>query len=63
MTNYEKIEQLREKLNQKLDSALKEYIQAELDYSSELANGYSAADMRKAELRLIAAMNELCFHR
>ncbi len=59
MHTYEKIEKLREELIQKLDPAFKEYVEAELDYSSEIANGYSAADLRKAELRLIAAMNAL----
>ena len=63
MNAYAKIEKLREELNQKLDPVFKEYVEAELDYSSEIANGYSAADQRKAELRLIAAMNALCSRR
>jgi len=63
MNAYAKIEKLREELNQKLDPAFKEYVEAELDYSSEIANGYSIADQRKAEQRLITAMNTLCSRR
>lgn len=59
MNNYQKIEKLREKLNLTLDPKIKEYVEAELGYSSEIANGYIAADQLKAELRLIAAITNL----
>lgn len=59
MNNYQKIENLREKLNTILDPKFKEYVEAELNYSSEIANGYVAADQLNAELRLISAINNL----
>ena len=59
MNNYQKIENLREKLNTILDPKFKEYVEAELNYSSEIANGYVAADQLSAELRLISAINNL----
>lgn len=59
MNNYQKIEHLREMLNVILDPKLKEYVEAELSYSSEIANGYIASDQLKAELQLISAMNNL----
>jgi len=60
MKNFEKIEQLREELYKTLDPKIKEYVQAELDYSSEIADGYMTwADQLKAELRLIAAIQSL----
>lgn len=59
MKNFEKIEQLREELYKTLDPKIKEYVQAELDYSSEIANGYIRADQLKAELRLITAIQSL----
>jgi uncharacterized protein YpmS len=59
MNNYQKIETLREELNKTLDPRIKEYVQAELDYSSEIANGYIATDQLKAERRLIAAIEAL----
>ena len=59
MKNYEKIEGLREQLNKTLDPKIKEYVEAELNYSSEIANGYVRADQLKAELRLIAAIEAL----
>jgi uncharacterized protein YpmS len=62
MKNYEKIQSLREKLNAILDPKIKEYVEAELDYSSEIANGYSMVDQMKAEDRLIVAMKSLGVH-
>jgi uncharacterized protein YpmS len=59
MNNYKMIESLREELNKTLDPRIKEYVQAELDYSSEIANGYIMADQLKAERRLIAAIKAL----
>lgn len=59
MNNYEKIESLREELNKTLDPKIKEYVEAELGYSSEIANGYIRADQLKAERRLIAAIQSL----
>lgn len=59
MKNFEKIEQLREDLYKTLDPKIKEYVQAELDYSSEIACGYIRADQLKAERRLIAAIQSL----
>ena len=59
MKNYEKIESLREELNKTLDPKIKEYVEAELGYWSEVDNGYVAADRLKAELRLIAAIQAL----
>lgn len=59
MNNYKMIESLREELNKTLDPKIKEYVQAELDYSSEIANGYIMADQLKAERRLIAAIEAL----
>lgn len=59
MNNYKKIESLREELNKTLDPKIKEYVEAELDYSSEIANGHVAADQLKAERRLIAAIEAL----
>jgi hypothetical protein len=59
MNNYEKIMSLREELNKTLDPKIKEYVEAELDYSSEIANGYIMADQLKAERRLIAAIKAL----
>lgn len=59
MKNYEKIESLREELNKTLDPKIKEYVEAELGYWSEVDNGYVAADRVKAELRLIAAIEAL----
>lgn len=50
---------LREELNKTLDPKIKEYVEAELDYSSEIANGYIMADQLKAERRLIAAIKAL----
>jgi hypothetical protein len=43
MKNFNKIEQLRIELNKILDPKIKEYVLAELDYSSEISNGYVAA--------------------
>lgn len=59
MNNYKRIESLREDLNKTLDPKFKEYVQAELDYSSEIANGYSMVDLMKAERRLITAIQAL----
>ncbi len=59
MRNFEKIEQLRKELYKTLDPKIQEYVQAELDYISEIANGYSRVDQLKAELRLIAAIQTL----
>jgi hypothetical protein len=59
MKNFNKIEQLRIELNKILDPKIKEYVLAELDYSSEISNGYVAADLLKAEIRLIAAIRAL----
>lgn len=59
MDNYQKIENLREELNKILDPKLKEYVEAELNYSSEIANGYIAANQLKAEHRLISAIEAL----
>ena len=59
MDNYQKIEHLRGMLNAILCPKLKEYVEAELSYSSEIANGYIASDKLKAELQLISAMNNL----
>ncbi len=57
MNNFEKIDKLRDELA--LGPELKEYVEAELGLSSEIANGYVAADLRKAEMRLITAMTAL----
>jgi uncharacterized protein YpmS len=59
MKHYEKIESLREELNKTLDPKIREYAEAELEYSSEIANGYSTVDQLNAELRLIAAIKAL----
>ena len=59
MKNYELINKLRNELNQTLDTKIQEYVQAELDYSSEVANGYTHADQLKAEQRLITAIRAL----
>ncbi len=59
MYMFAKIEKLREQLYSQLDPIIKEYVQAELDYSSEIANGYIAADQRAAEQRLIKALNNM----
>lgn len=59
MDNCQKIENLREELNKILDPKLKEYVEAELNYSSEIANGYIAAKQLKAEHRLISAIEAL----
>lgn len=59
MDNYEKIESLREELNKILDPKIKEYVEAELGYSSEITNGYVMADQLKAERRLIDAIQAL----
>ncbi len=59
MSNHEKIVSLRKELNKTLDPKIKEYVEAELEYSSQIANGYVRADQLKAERRLIAAIQAL----
>ena len=59
MDNFDKLEQLREELHKTLDPKIKEYVQAELDYISEIANGYIKDDLLKAERRLIAVIQSL----
>lgn len=56
---YEEIENLREKVEQKLPTHFKEYLRAELDYSSEVSCGYDHRDLVKAQKTLIAAMERL----
>lgn len=59
MKNCEKIEQLREELNKILDPKIKEYVEAELDYQSEIASGWIHAERLRVELRLIDAIRAL----
>ena len=59
MSNYLEIEGLRDELNKTLDPKIREYVEAELGYSSEIANGYVRSDQLKAERRLIAAIEAL----
>lgn len=59
MQNYEKIEQLREELHKTVDPKIVEYVNAELNYSHEIAYGHTQFDQLKAERRLIAAIQGL----
>jgi hypothetical protein len=59
MSRYEKIDDLREKVQKKLPDDFREYLQAELYYWSEIDNGWVEADRRNAEDKLIAAMKKL----
>lgn len=59
MDNTTKINQLRDKLNNKLNPDVIDYVHAELDYISEIDNGYDRRDLLKSEQRLISAINRL----
>ena len=55
----QKLFESQQKVLDTLSPEMLEYLQAELGYSSELANGYSQKHQVAAELRLIAAMEKL----
>ena len=62
MTNeqrQQKLFELQHKVHNTLSPEMVEYLQAELGYSSEIANGYSQRAQVSAELRLISAAEKL----